>query len=271
VQPDGSPHDWLEGRGRWLTASGMKDDASGEILSAEFFPRETTEGYFRLMQGLFRRYGAPLAFYGDRSAIFVRNDDCWTREEERAGRREPAQFGRALEQLGITFIATKWPQAQGRVERLWGVLQDRLKSELRLAGAQELDSAKGVLRGFVVDYNRRFARGVRETTVAWRPAPAGLSRICALRHERVVSNDNVVQWEGRRFQIPPEPRCFSFAGGQGASLPNSRRTGIALLRRHPPGSLHSPRGDIFTLPFGRQIHFAKIPCLRCGRISSSRP
>ena len=24
-------------------------------------------------------------------------------------------------------------------------------------------------------------------------------------HERVVSNDNVVQWDGRRFQIPPQP------------------------------------------------------------------
>jgi transposase len=214
VQLDGSPHDWLEGRGPLLTALGMQDDATGKILSAQFFPSETTEGYFHLLQGLLGKHGVPLAFYGDRSAIFVRNDDCWTREEELAGRREPTQFGRALEQLGITFIAAQSPQAKGRVERLWGVLQDRLQSELRLAGANDRDSANRVLRRFIADYNRRFGRVPRETTVAWRPAPADLSRICAFRHERVVSNDNVVQWEGRRFQIPPQHRRFSFAGAK---------------------------------------------------------
>ena len=214
VQLDGSPHDWLEGRGPLLTALGMQDDASGKILCAQFFPSETTEGYFHLLQSLLGKFGVPLAFYGDHSAIFVRNDDRWTREEELAGRREPTQFGRALEQLGITFIAAHSPQAKGRVERLWGVLQDRLKSELRLAGASDLDAANRVLRSFIADYNRRFARGVREATVAWRPAPADLSRICAFRHERVVSNDNVVQWEGRRFQIPPQHRRFSFAGAK---------------------------------------------------------
>jgi hypothetical protein len=214
VQLDGSPHDWLEGRGPRLTALGMQDDASGKILAAQFFPGETTEGYFHLLQSLLGKFGVPLAFYGDHSAIFVRNDDGWTREEELAGRREPTQFGRALEQLGITFIAAHSPQAKGRVERLWGVLQDRLKSELRLARANDRTSANRVLRSFIADYNRRFAMGAREATAAWRPAPADLSRICAFRHERVVSNDNVVQWEGRRFQIPPQHRRFSYAGAK---------------------------------------------------------
>ena len=214
VQLDGSPHDWLEGRGPRLTALGMQDDASGKILAAQFFPAETTEGYFRLLQGLLRRFGVPTAFYGDRSGIFVRNDDCWTLEEELAGKRQPTQFGRALAELGVTFIAAQSPQAKGRVERLWGVLQDRLCSELRLAQAGDRDSANAVLRKFIADYNRRFARTPREAAKAWRPAPDDLQRICAFLHERVVSNDNVVQWEGRRFQIPPQNRRFSFAGAK---------------------------------------------------------
>jgi len=214
VQLDGSLHDWLEGRGPRLTALGMQDDASGKILSAQFFPAETTEGYFYLLRSLLRRFGVPLAFYGDRSAIFVRNDDCWTLEEELAGKRQPTQFGRALQQLGVTFIAAQSAQAKGRVERLWGVLQDRLCSELRLARACDLDSANRVLRSFVADYNRRFARVPREAAKAWRPAPENLERICAFLHERVVSNDNIVQWEGRRFQIPPQNRRFSFAGAK---------------------------------------------------------
>ena len=214
VQLDGSPHDWLEGRGPRLTALGMQDDATGKILAAQFFPAETTFGYLCLLRRLLRRFGVPLAFYGDHSGIFVRNDDCWTVEEQLAGKRQPTQFGRALEQLGVTFIAANSPQAKGRVERLWGVLQDRLTSELRLAKAHDRDSANAVLRQFITDYNRRFARQPRQSHPAWRPAPENLERICCFVHERIVSNDNVVQWEGRRFQIPQQARRFSFAGAK---------------------------------------------------------
>src|SRR5947209_13294668 len=115
VQLDGSPHDWLEGRGPRLTALGLQDDATGKILAAQFFPAETTAGYFRLLQRLLRRFGVPTAFYGDRSGIFVHHDDHWTVEEELAGQRQP---GRALQQLGITFIAAQSPQAKGRIEPL---------------------------------------------------------------------------------------------------------------------------------------------------------
>jgi transposase len=214
VQLDGSPHDWLEGRGSRLTALGLQDDATGKILAAQFFPAETTFGYLCLLRQMVSRYGVPLALYGDRNGIFVRNDDHWTVEEQLAGKRQPTQFGRALQQLGISFIAANSPQAKGRVERLWGVLQDRLTSELRLAQAHDLDSANAVLRPFITDYNRRFARPPRDSQPAWRPAPENLDRIFCFVHERVVSNDNVVQWQGRRFQIPQQARRFRFAGAK---------------------------------------------------------
>jgi len=214
VQLDGSPHDWLEGRGSRFTALGMQDDATGKILAAQFFPAETTFGYLCLLRQMLRRFGVPLALYGDHSGIFVRNDDGWTVDEQLAGKRQPTQFGRALEQLGVTFIAANSPQAKGRVERLWGVLQDRLTSELRLAQAVDIDSANAVLRKFITDYNHRFARKPREMETAWRAAPHSLDRICCFVHERTVSNDNVVQWEGRRFQIPQQARRFSFAGAK---------------------------------------------------------
>lgn len=214
IQLDGSPHDWLQGRGPRLTALGMQDDATGKILAAQFFLSETAEGYFRLLQSLLRRFGVPVAFYGDRSGIFTRNDDHWSLEEQLAGQRQPTQWGRALDQLGITFIAAQTPQAKGRIERLWGVLQDRLTSELRLAQACDIDSANAVLRRFIADYNRRFARTPREAEPAWRPAPEPLERICCFLHERIVSNDNVVQWDGRRLQIHPQPRRYSFAGAK---------------------------------------------------------
>src|SRR5579859_906346 len=49
VQLDGSPHDWLAGRGPQLTALGMQDDATGKILAAQFFSSETTFGYLCLL------------------------------------------------------------------------------------------------------------------------------------------------------------------------------------------------------------------------------
>ena len=238
VQLDGSPHDWLEGRGSLLTALGMQDDASGKILAARFFSSETSPGYFRLLQSLLRRFGVPLAFYGDRSGVFVRNDEHWSIDEQLAGQRQPTQFGRALQQLGVTFIAAQSPQAKGRIERLWGVLQDRLTSELRLAGSCDLDSANRVLRRFVTDYNRRFARSPRDNAKAWRPAPENLERICYFTHDRVVSNDNVVQWNGHCLRIHPTA-TIQFCGSQSATPSRTRRPDSSLLWRHP-SAIHHP-------------------------------
>src|SRR5271169_5038926 len=135
---DASLHRWLEDRGPQLTLLGFLDDATRKVLVAEFFPTEDVRGYFRLLHRLLRRFGVPLSFYGDRHSVFVRNDDHWSVEEQLAGRRQPTQFGSALEQLGVTYIAAQSPQAKGRIERLWGTFQDRLTSELRLAGANDL-------------------------------------------------------------------------------------------------------------------------------------
>jgi transposase len=211
---DASVHHWLEDRGPQLTLLGFLDDATRKVPVAEFFLSEDARGYFRLLRRLLRRYGVPISFYGDRHGVFVRNDEHWSVEEQLAGKRQPTQFGRALAQLGVTYIAANSPQAKGRIERLWGTFQDRLSSELRLAAAADLQAANQVLVHFLPDYNRRFGRAPREIEKAWRPAPKNLDRICCFIHERSVSNDNVVQWDGRRIQIPPQPKRFSFAGAK---------------------------------------------------------
>src|SRR6266853_383624 len=259
---DASLHRWLEDRGPQLTLLGFLDDATGKILVAEFFPTEDARGYFRLLHRLLRRFGVPLSFYGDRHSVFVRNDDHWSVEEQLAGRRQPTQFGRALQQLGITYIAAQSPQAKGRIERLWGTFQDRLTSELRLAGANDRVTSNQVLRRFLPDHNRRFGRAPRETEKAWRPAPENLDHICCFHHERLVSNDNVVQWDGRRFQIPPQPQRFSFAGAK-VQLYESLEGKISIYYGdtkllHSSGEIH-PEG----LHFHRAV---RVTFLRCYNI-----
>ena len=240
---DASLHRWLEDRGPELTLLGFLDDATRKVLVAEFFPTEDARGYFRLLRRLLRRYGVPLSFYGDRHGIFVRNDEYWSVEEQLAGKRQPTQFGRALAQLGVTYIAARSPQAKGRIERLWGTFQDRLTSKLRLARAVDLPAANEVLRRFLPDHNRRFGRAPREAEKTWRPAPQDLDRICCFLHERAVSNDNVVQWDGRRFQIPSQPQRFSFAGAK-VQIYESLEGKVAIY--YGENKLHYTEGVTFS-------------------------
>jgi hypothetical protein len=71
-----------------------------------------------------------------------------------------------------------------------------------------------VLRKFLADCNRRFAKNHRDEESAWRPAPDNLDHISCFLHERTVSNDNVVQWDGRRLQVAQQSPRFSFAGAK---------------------------------------------------------
>src|SRR3989441_5844311 len=74
-----------------------------------------------------------------------------------------------LQALGIGFIRAHSPQAKGRIERLWGTLQDRLTSELRLRGISTLEGGNAFLPEFLADFTRRFARPPADATPAWRP------------------------------------------------------------------------------------------------------
>ena len=209
---DGSPYAWLETRGPMCCLIGAVDDATGALLpGAAFVPAEDTVSYLRLLHTLVRTCGLPGSLYMDRHSIFHRNDAHWTLAEELRGRQDPTQVGRALEALGITPIYALSPQARGRIERLWGTLQDRLVAELRLAGIATPAAATAFLPAFTAQFNARFARPAATTTPAWRPLPAGLDldRICSLYTEATVLNDNTVRVRGTLIQIPPGP------GGRG--------------------------------------------------------
>lgn len=209
---DGSPHAWLEARGVRCCLVGAMDDASGALLpGATFAAEEDTVSYLRLLQTLVATCGIPVALYMDRHGIFRRNDTAWTLAEELQGRQEPTQVGRALEALGIQPIYALSPQAKGRIERLWGTLQDRLVAELRLAGIATLPAANAFLPPFTTQFNARFARAPLDLVPAWRPLPRGLdlARICSLYTEATVLNDNTIRTQGVTLQIPPGP------GGRG--------------------------------------------------------
>jgi len=211
---DGSRHAWLEDRGPWLCLVGAIDDATSEFLpGAHFVEQECTAAYLRLLRAIVTEDGVPWSIYMDQHGALQRNDDHWTVAEELRGRQDPTQVGAALARLGIEAIYALSAQAKGRVERLWGTLQDRLVSELRLAKACTCAEANAVLARYRPTHNRRFAVPPQERTPAWRPLPRGLDleRVCSFRYEATVLKDNTVRLGGVILDILPGPGRRSYA------------------------------------------------------------
>ena len=212
VQIDASPHDWLEGRGPWLTLVGGIDDACSHVW-AGFEQRETTWGYFGVMEDIFLSKGLPLSLYSDRHAIFFSPREP-TIVEQLKNTGPLTQFGRAMEELGIRIIPAYSPQAKGRVERLWQTFQDRLVVELRLAQAKTLEEANEVLGRFLKEFNKQFAVTPKQRTPVFRTSPSAfeLSRVLCIKETRTVENDHTISFEGLILQIPPSKKFHSIAG-----------------------------------------------------------
>ncbi len=228
LQLDGSRHAWLEERGPWLTLIAAIDDATGTVPVALFREQEDAAGYLALLLQVVRSVGVPEAVYHDRHGIFLRApQDRETLAEQLAGEREPTQVGRALRELGIASIAAHSPQAKGRVERLFGTLQDRLVGELRLAGAATLAEANAVVDAYLPHFNTRFAVPPTHADPAWRPLRPGTDpwQICCFRYVRTVGRDETVRLGEHCVQLLP-PRGYG-------SLARRR----VEVREHVDGSL----------------------------------
>ena len=214
LQVDGNRHDWLESRGPYLSLLAVIDDATSALPAALFREQEDAHGYLLLLEEVIRNKGIPLAIYSDRHGIFqVNPKQRETVEEQLAGERQPTQFGRALEELGIESIVAHTPQAKGRVERLFGTLQDRLVSELRLAGASTIEQANKLLWDSLPRFNQRFGVTPSQPGSAYRQLPPGVSLNATLcfKYIRTVANDNTVRFNGATIQILPDGYRDSYA------------------------------------------------------------
>jgi hypothetical protein len=244
---DGSPHLWFgEGYPPCCLMAAM-DDATGRLLAARFFLFEGTSGYFWLLKQIVKHDGIPVSIYQDRHSTLHRNDDHWSLEEQLAGRQDPTQVGLALEALGIHPIFALSPQAKGRMERLFGILQDRLIAELHLAGITTIPEANAFLKSFIKRFNRRFSIHPRESQKAWRKVPKelDLDRIISFRYRTVVGNDNTVRLGGLIMDIPPGPHRRSYAREKvevRQLLDGSWRIyhQDQLIVKHPSTSLNEP-------------------------------
>lgn len=200
VQLDASIHDWLEGRGETVVLITLIDDATSRVL-AKFYPSGTVEAHMDLLGTWLRKHGRPIAVYTDRHSIFEAHE----KGQPLADPNAETQFGRALRELDIELIRAHSPQAKGRVERSFGTAQDRWVKELRLAKVRTCVEANAVLEKLIPEHNRRFAKPARQARDAHRRlGPTHqLDSILSIQTERVVSNDYVVRFANRFYQLLP--------------------------------------------------------------------
>jgi hypothetical protein len=208
VQLDGSHHDWFEGRGPKCVLMVMVDDATNQ-MRARFFAEETTRASYEVFEGWVRKHGLPGSLYVDRDSIY-RCEGVASLAEQLAGKLPQTQFERAMAAMGVALILANSPQAKGRVERMNGVLQDRLVKELRLAGISDMENANRFLDGkYLRPFNRQFAREAASPLDVHRAAPRNLNEVLSWEEERVVQGDWTVVCEKKRYQLDRQHEALS--------------------------------------------------------------
>ena len=209
VQIDTSEHDWLEGRGEKIYLIAMIDDATSRLW-ARFYLSDSTKSNMDLLKRYMVKHGRPLALYSDRASHFTMSRKC-SLEEELTGQAPRTQIKRALDDLGVELILARSPQAKGRVERLFGTLQDRLVKAMRLEGVGSLEEAnKYLTKRFMPMWNKRFSKEALSPLDVHRALESyDLRSIFSIHEERTVTNDYSFSLKGQRYQIARR----SVAGG----------------------------------------------------------
>jgi hypothetical protein len=200
-QFDGSYHKWFEDRGGELCLLASIDDATGKITRAVFEDNEGVHAVFRFWKSYVEKLGKPLAVYLDRYSTYKVNHKSATDNHELL-----TQFQRASKELGIRLISAYSPQAKGRIERLFGTLQDRLVKELRLRGISDIETANKFLEEvFIPEFNAKFAVVPTKADDLHRPLSESeksiIPSIFSIRSERKVNNDFTIQFKNQWYQL----------------------------------------------------------------------
>jgi hypothetical protein len=201
VQMDGSHHPWFEDRGPKSVLMAYIDDATGRVYGC-FYEYEGTVPAMESFKLYVLKYGLPVAVYADKHMTYKSPKEP-TVEEQLEGAKPMSQFERSLKELGVGMINAHSPQAKGRIERLFGTLQDRLVKEMRLAGIHQIKEANPFLETYWPRFNEQFSVLPNHQTDMHRPAPslAQMDKTLCIKTERTLRNDFTISYENKLYQI----------------------------------------------------------------------
>src|ERR1700687_1802618 len=262
VQMDGSFHAWLENRGPEGCLIDMVDDGTNTTW-AQLGEQETLWAVADALRSWIERYGVPLALYVDWKNLYKRPANSG----ERLRGEEPiTQFWRMCAKLRIAVLAASSPQAKGRVERVHSTHQDRLVKKLRREDIRSYEAVHGYLeREYLPEHNRRFTRVAAKPENYHRRAPRGaeLERIFRLESERIISQDWVVRYDNRFFQLQPQSHNYAPAqskvlvceGRHGSITIEYRGEALRWQKIPPPARPHilrAPREKVLAKSIKRK-------------------
>ena len=207
-QFDGSYHLWFEHRYKDRNNESIEvcllasiDDATGKITYASFEENEGIIAVFNFWKAYVLALGKPLIVYLDKFSTYkinhkgaVDNKDLIT------------QFERALNSLNIQLIHAHSAQAKGRVERLFGTLQDRLIKEMRLAEINNPEDGNRFLKEvFIPKFNQKFTvvpkcEGDVHRTLSSNEVNK-LNSIFSVHEQRKIKNDFTIQFDNNFYQL----------------------------------------------------------------------
>jgi transposase len=192
LQIDGSFHDWF-GTGEKACLMNLIDDATGLTLCL-FDKEETVMGACMVLWEWCKKYGIPRSIYSDRRNMYV------PKEEEKGH-----YFTMMCRNLGIRLIQANSPQAKGRVERSNRTHQERLMPWLRLKGIKDIGQANKAMAGYLKGHNEKFRMPpLEESEVRKLDKHARLEDYCYIESPRKVSNDWIISYNGRKYQLKPQ-------------------------------------------------------------------
>lgn len=197
-QFDGSYHNWFGDEESCLLLS--VDDATGKITHAKFDINESTVAVFKFWTEYFNKNGLPLSIYLDKFSTYKINHKNATDNKDMI-----TQFQRAMNQIGVKPITAHSAEAKGRVERMFGTLQDRLVKELRLAGITTKKEANEFLIKYIPKFNAKFAVVPNRKSDLHKPVSKQLNekmlQIFSIQNQRKVNNDYTIRFKNQYFQL----------------------------------------------------------------------
>jgi transposase len=213
LQADATPFDWF-GTGTRLALHGYIDDATGRLVGLYMCQNECLQGYLEGLRQCLTKYGIPLDVYTDKAGLFFVNGkkpEHWTLDEQLAGKTlDKTQFGAIADELGINLIPAHTPQAKGRIERVWGTLQDRLVTQLTIMGIKNTEQFNTNAAAIMDWFNNRFAKESESAETSFVPLDEknNLDTLLAVKHERTTDACGCFSFQNLKFEVVSEKALF---------------------------------------------------------------
>ena len=203
VQLDASRHDWFI-NGTYTTLHGAIDDARHIVTGLYFCDNECRLGYNQVLHQTFTNYGIMESVYIDRHSSFVTTPKHKTLEERlEYEKSSDTHFNDVCKRLHIEVILALSAEAKGRIERLWGTLQDNLPYIFRRLGIADNQSANKFLKDWLPRFNDEFSVPSRCQFTRWKKIPrtVNLDFLLSIRVPRKTDSYGVFLFHDHYFEL----------------------------------------------------------------------